>query len=176
MKHLLAKARAGDKASEEELFRFLSARFQAIAIQRIWDTEAAQDVAQEACATVFEKYRTETFTTSFEAWTYGVLRRKISNHLQSSKAERQRLDRSSNEGTSGHSSGSPEHELERRLSECLKRIGKANPRYARVLNLSYQGYKTKEICERLRISPNAMYSVLCRGRSLLKKCLKTVRV
>jgi DNA-directed RNA polymerase specialized sigma24 family protein len=79
---LLKRALAGDQGAEAELFQTLSLRFTAIAKRRIREKEAAEDIAQDACATILHKYKSESFTVSFAAWAFGVLWMKIGNHLQ----------------------------------------------------------------------------------------------
>ena len=94
MDELLAKVKAGDQAAEKQIFQILHVRFRLLAKRRVRGEESAKDIAQDACATVLEKYKTEEFTISFEAWAYGVLRMKIGNHFQRLKAERERGCRS----------------------------------------------------------------------------------
>ncbi|NIO21904.1 MAG: hypothetical protein GTN76_14535, partial [Candidatus Aenigmarchaeota archaeon] len=81
MDELLSKAREGDEKAERELFQYLFVRFKALAKRRIGEGEA-EDIAQEACLTVLEKYKTQTFTKGFETWAYGVLKMKIGNYMQ----------------------------------------------------------------------------------------------
>ena len=39
-------------------------------------------------------------------------------------------------------------------------------------NLIQQGYKSDEICRKLRVTPNNFYVILSRGRQLMKMCLE----
>lgn len=177
MNHLLARAREGDKSAEKQLLEYLFVRFRLFAKHRVREDEEAEDIAQEACITVSEKYKTETFTEGFQAWAYGVLKMKIGNHLQSAAAKRDRIiSQSAINGAGGMSSLSSDPDLRRRLFDCLRKILRVNRRYARVLNLVYQGYKTDEICQKLKLSRNNFYVILNRGRSMLRTCLKTGEV
>ena len=63
-------------------------------------------------------------------------------------------------------------DLKRRLLGCLQKICRQNVRYARILNLHYQGYKTGEVCGRMDVRPATLYSVLSRARSMLEDCLE----
>jgi RNA polymerase sigma factor (sigma-70 family) len=174
---LLARARNGDKQAEKEIFQRLFVRFRVLAKRTFEDDEDCKDVAQEACITVLDKYKTEEFSTSFEAWAYGVLKMKIGNFVQSAAVRRRRL--TSNIDTARDqelASNPPDHELRRRLIDCLKRILDIQPRFARILNLIHHGYDTDEISRRLKVKPDHTYVMLHRGRSLLKSCLETGRV
>ena len=171
---LLPRARAGESSAEEEIFKLLFERFTLFVKRRIGETSEAEDLAQEACMTVLQKYKTEQFTISFEAWAYGVLKMKIGNYLQSARIKRphSELDKQ----PPGHpqttvQAGDPT--LRRQLLDCLKKLTRKNLLYARVVNLIQQGYQTSEITCRLSIQPNYMYTILNRGRSLLRNCLET---
>lgn len=174
---LLKRAKAGDQGAEAELFRTLSLRFTAIAKRRIREKEAAEDIAQDACTTILQKYKTETFTVSFAAWAFGVLWMKIGNHLQSSKAQQERLffdpapDRHATTRTDD-----TQIDLKRQLQDCLRKLARIKPRYVRALNLRYQGFTTEEICKRMKVTAGNLYWLLSKGRFLLKKCLETGKV
>jgi RNA polymerase sigma factor (sigma-70 family) len=177
MNRSLTKALAGDKASEEQLFRDLLVRFRAIARRRIGEKEGAEDIAQQACMVVYQKYKTEKFTSSFDAWACGVLRMKVLQYLQAAKSRQRRIETSfKTEWIPDAAQSVSREELERDLIDCLQKIAGINSRYARCLILSYHGYDANEISGKLNISVNALYTTLCRGRAILKKCLKTGEV
>jgi RNA polymerase sigma factor (sigma-70 family) len=176
MNELLSKARDGDEKAEKQLFQYLFVRFKTFAKRRIGEGEA-EDIAQEACVTVLQKYKSETFTRGFEAWAYGVLKMKIGNYMQGLLVKQKSLV---SEAEADHaeriSSPEPGYDLKRKLIDCLKQLLKFNRFYARVLNLIYQGYDTGEISRRLRIKPNSSYVILNRGRRYLRTCLETGRI
>ena len=173
MDKLLARAKEGDEKAEKELFQHLFVRFKALAKRRIGEGEA-EDIAQEACLTVLEKYKTETFTKGFEAWAYGVLKMKIGNYMQGLMVKQKALAPES-VADQAQKLASTEHDydLKRKLIDCLKQIIIRNRIYARALNFIHQGYKVDEICLRLKIKANNFYVILNRGRRLLKTCLET---
>ena len=169
----MIKAREGDEKAERELFQYLFVRFSALAKRRIGKGEA-EDVAQEACLTVLQKYKTETFTKGFEPWAYGVLKMKIGNYMQGLMVKQKGLaPESEADRATSASSPAPNYDLKRKLIHCLKQIIKRNRLYARALNLIHQGYQAYEISQRLRVRPNNLYVILNRGRRLLKTCLET---
>jgi len=174
---ILAGLNAMDQANEDKILGHLSARFFSIAKRRIGNEEEAKDVTQQACVTVLEKYRTESFEIGFVPWAYGILRMKIGNHFQQREVQRRRihtdpiiLD------IAGSNSQDHSGQLRTELIKCLKKILAIKPRYARILNLSYQGYSADEICKKLHIRKNNMYALLSKSRSLLRKCLETGEV
>jgi len=62
--------------------------------------------------------------------------------------------------------------LKKKLLDCLNKINDANTRHARVLNLHYQGFIVREICEKLKLTRNGVYILLSRSRTMLKNCLE----
>jgi len=170
---LLALAISGDEAAENALFNTLQRRLRLLARRRLGDSHIAEDIAQEACLTVAQKYKTERYEIGFEEWAYGVLRMKIGNYLQKRNTERKIMSRSESDRLTSRAELKADPILRRNLLKCLKKIVSVNKMYARALNLVYQGYKTSEICSRLKINSGNYYVVLSRGRSMLRTCLET---
>ena len=176
MDECVVRARDGAEKAEKELFQRLFARFKAFAKRRVGEGEA-EDIAQEACLTVLQKYKTETFTKGFEPWAYGVLKMKIGNYMQGLMIKQKGLAPESEADQAQKSTPTqPDHDLRRRLIGCLKHLVKLNRLYARALNLIHQGYKSLEISRRLRIRRSNFYVILSRGRRLMKRCLETGKV
>lgn len=171
MDELLERVKAGDQAAEKQIFAILHVRFRSIAKRRVRDEGSAEDIAQDACVTVLEKYKTEEFTVSFEAWAYGVLRMKIGNYFHMLKTVREKLSAESEIEAMPGSPGNVDSEFKAKLLHCMKKILAVNSTYARALNLTYQGYKTDEICQKLGVVPSHFYVILNRGRSMLRLCL-----
>jgi RNA polymerase sigma factor (sigma-70 family) len=172
---LYDRAVRGDDASEELLFQKLRVRFLYIANQRVWDRVDAEDVVQVALAAVHREYRGVAVRESFAAWAHRVLDNRILGYIQK-KARRDRIQGENTGGMVGSGNIAPDPDLRRRLLNCLRRLGRWNVKYARVLNLSHQGYRTEEISGRLGITSNHLYVILSRARSMLRACLETGRI
>jgi RNA polymerase sigma factor (sigma-70 family) len=177
MERLLEQARAGDQSAEKQIFEDLYETFVAIAKLRVGEIEAAKDIAQEACTAILQKYKTESFTVSFQAWAYGVLRMKIGNYYQKYQVKHKPARLDSEFGrVAGPSVEPADHELKLTLIDCMRKIAGVYRNYARVLILVYHGFGADEICSRLKIKPGNMRVILSRGRSVLKTCLETGKV
>ena len=114
-----------------------------------------------------------TFTASFAAWAYKVLNNRILASRQRSQRQAQRHSYSpENSDPPGPGTQTADPTLKRKLQDCLRLVARSNSRYARALNLHYQGYDTDEICRRLDTKQNTFYSCLSRARSMLEACLK----
>ncbi len=168
LNELQKTAKKGDSSAEKELFRILSVRFHLFAYHKIWDEESAQEVAQEALAVVAREFKGVEIRTSFAAWAHQVLEYRILAYL---KAKRTR-DPGGVVDAEQVATDAPDPILKIKLARCLRLVGRANRRYARILNLRYQGFSTEEICERLGVSISNCYVLLSRARTMLEECLE----
>ncbi len=167
-------ARDGDKNAERELFENITARFTLFARQRIWEKNDAEEIVQDAVMAVAREYRETVFTTSFSAWAYKVLDYRILSYIRTRQSRREKDNFLKEQSLQNGSASSHSHpEIKIRLMDCLKKLTTANNRYARVLNFHHQGFTVDEICERLKVTRNNLYSILSRARSLLEHCMKT---
>jgi len=126
--------------------------------------------------TISREYARMTYTASFAAWACKVLDNRILAHLQKKRRENRKIDPYAEVDPEAREIGTGRDinpELKRRLAECLRQLCRRNPRYARALNLHYQGYSTDEICDRTRTRPATLYSTLHKARAMLRECLET---
>jgi len=167
---LYKSAIKGEKKAEEELFRRFTVSFRVIAQRKIWESADSEEVVQNALLTVAQKYKEAQIDRSISAWAYKVLDNKILDYIKSRAVRKGRV---TGESTEYNQATTPQSDpvLKTRLLECLREIGRANPRFARIINLHYQGFTTEEICERLSVSRNNFYVILSRARSTLVDCL-----
>ncbi len=163
---LYRRAIDGDSRSENEFFKRLSVSFRVIAQRRVWDGYEAEEVVQDALLTVAQRYKSLDIDSSIAGWAYGVMNNKIMDYVKSKKTARGSA-RMKTISESDVSSLEPDPMLKSRLLICLRKISKANSRFARILNLRHQGYSTEEICTRLGIGRNILYVIVSRARSML---------
>jgi RNA polymerase sigma-70 factor (ECF subfamily) len=160
----------GNENAERELFEKLSVRFRVIAYQRIWNKNDFEDVAQEALLTVAGNFKEVAIERSFTAWATKVLDNKIMAYVKRKQTSQCRLLESPPEDYSLYDERQYSN-LKNRLIKCLKRLYRANSRYARIINLHYQGFTVEDVCNRLKVSVDNSYVILSRARSMLTKCL-----
>ena len=172
LNELAEQAKNGNRAAEEKLFKHLRVRFRFFLTQRIGE-DRAEDVAQKACMTVFEKYRSQEFTVSFEVWAHGVLKHVLSNEFRMNRTRRKHeadSDVDTLPDPVPPRTGSVDWQI---VADCLKKVTSANRRYARILELKTYGYSIAEISERLRITKNNTCVILNRAIALLLRCVET---
>jgi RNA polymerase sigma factor (sigma-70 family) len=169
MNQIYEKAKNGDRSAEQALFSELFVRFRHFAARKVGE-ENVEEVVQRACVTVLEKYKTETFTVGFSAWAYGVLKMTIRRFYQN-ESRRQDKEMQLPDDYKLPSGDVPHPMLQQYLLECIKWLAKSFQKYARILNLRYQGYSTSEICSKLGLNQDQYYVYVGRGRSKLRDCL-----
>jgi RNA polymerase sigma-70 factor (ECF subfamily) len=168
---LFRKASEGDETSEQELFRYLTDRFRLFAQLRIRNRSDSEDIVQNALLTIAAKYKDIDFHRSFTGWAYKVLENKIGDYFKVQRRRESKLEQESDQAGAADSS-QLDALTRRQMLDCLRKVGKANGRFARILNLHYQGYSTDEICRKLELKQGYYYVVLSRARSMLEMCLE----
>ena len=168
---LYIQACTGDKSAEAELFKKLTERFWVFAHRKVWDKEEAGEIVQNALATVLSEYRQVEISTSFVAWAHKVIENKFLAYIKTKQRQSGRDIRLENPD-SLTDNWVPDPTLKMRLLNCFKQVAQANRRYARILNLHYQGFKREEVCEKLGMTVTQSYVVMSRARAMLKDCLE----
>jgi RNA polymerase sigma factor (sigma-70 family) len=170
IERLCLLAQSNDATAERELFLLLTDSFRIFAQHKIRDHAEAEDVVQDALTVVAQKYQETVFASSFAGWAHNVLRNTMLSHIRS-KATRARLQPQMIEAMADCGSRDVDDDLRRRVLSCLERVAQSNRRFARALNLSYQGFTAVEISAKLGIKTEYLYVVLGRARSMLESCL-----
>lgn len=168
---LYEKARDGGKPDEDRLFGVLSVRFLLFACQRVCNEEDAKEIVQDSLTKIAGQYRGIDFQVSFSAWAYKVLINELRNFVRK-KVRRGDAVEVSDQPADSVGSWEPDPDLEPQLVDCVRKLVKRNVRYARILNLRYQGYDADAICARLGVSANNFYVILSRARAMLRECLE----
>jgi RNA polymerase sigma-70 factor, ECF subfamily len=172
---LFESARNGDNLAEKQLFTVLSERFRYLVRQRIWNTPDAEEVVQSAMLIVCREYKSLLVTASFAAWAHKVLDNRMIDYMRSDRTMKQRVERM-DQRIDTISAKEISSDLKLQLVDCMKKIFSFNQQYARVINFHYQGYSVEEICNKMTIKRNTLYSLLSRGRTMLRKCLGSGKV
>ena len=170
IEHLCSLAQAGNVSAERELFVRLTDSFRILAQHRLRDRADAEEVVQDALAVVAKKYRETTFASSFPGWAHNILRNTMSSHVRQ-KAVRGRLRPEVEAAMVEAVHRQVPDEIRRRILSCLQDVARSNRKFARALNLHYQGFSTGEICSRLGVTREYFYVILARARSMLETCL-----
>jgi RNA polymerase sigma factor (sigma-70 family) len=172
---LYAATCTGEKRAESQLFERLSVRFSMIAHLKIGNREDAEDVVQDALSAIAREYRSMEFR-SFRAWAYKVFDNRLLNYIGGKMRKNKNTVPILVENQLITGNSNPDFDLKIRLRECLGKIRAINTRYARILNLHYQGFPADDICGKLGVTKENLYMILSRARSTLNRCLETGEV
>jgi RNA polymerase sigma factor (sigma-70 family) len=151
--------------------------FAAVAKRRIRNEVDAEEIVQEALATVLEKSSAQSFEKSFLQWAFGVLRNKIGNYYQK-RDRRVTHEGELDEGTMRTQADTLPDPLDRCAESELKgKIRKAwqglGVQCRRLLWLLYQGYSREDIFQAF---PQYHFKVIntkiFRCRNYLKRLLR----
>lgn len=168
---LFQRALKGEKTARDELFTALSARFQLIAQKRVWDNQDAEEIAQDALMTVFDKYMDAQPRSGHMAWAYKVLSNKILHYYRTNSRHNEKMTMTDKIELFA-ASWTPDPTFESKMIGCMQQVIKTNTRYGRILVHCYQGFSPDEICDKVGLTKTNFYSILSRARSLLKHCLE----
>ena len=177
---LLARARAGDAAAEEALFRHVHARILALAKKRIWDAEAARDIAQETLRTAFEKYRDAELPRGFYPWLFTILHHKIGNYLKRRRSESQHVEPGDVDLVTGGQALVVSQDGEIDYVDLVQALEKALRRLSgdcrQIFRLLVSGAGRQEICAAFAGEPiGTIDSRISRCRARLHACLEELR-
>ena len=171
---LLKEIRAGSDSHFSELYNRYFQRIYAFAHSRVHNHADAEEIAQETFTAVFRSFEAYRGQSSLLSWIYGIAKNTVYNHLRSSKAQEQRIERADEAQMLGPrqslASGTPEEQMQMRryaeeISECL---GKLVPWQAQVFEMRHlENLSIQEICERTDRTSHAVRSSLYRVKRLL---------
>ncbi|MFH2037260.1 MAG: RNA polymerase sigma factor [Candidatus Zixiibacteriota bacterium] len=162
----------GENGAEEELFGNLSVRFALFIRQKISSEQDREEVIQKTLAIVSTKYKGIIFEKSFSAWAHDVLNKEVLKYYRS-KFIHKKFISDDDILTTPPPMWTPDPILKQKLLDCMKKLLDSNQRYARAINLKYQGFLIEDICEKMKVTANNVYAIISRARSLLKHCLET---
>lgn len=174
LQQLIQSIRAGDRTARERLFEELLVSFRIIVKHRFQEhfDQTSEDIAQEACRTVLERFPNANFENGFASWAHEVLRNHIGNAYQRRNRELARRAPDPDIALQADRSN-PDPDFNRSVRQCFKELLESNKRYARVLNLIRLGFKTDEVCRRLEINRANCHTMLSRARTRLILCLES---
>jgi RNA polymerase sigma factor (sigma-70 family) len=174
LEQLCREAQQGTESSERLLFVRLTDSFRLFAQHRLRNRAEAEEVVQDALAVIAQKYKDTAFTSSFGGWAHNVLRNTIAGHIRH-KAIRAKLQTQADTALADTVHRPVDDDFRRKVLGCLEQVARSNRRFARVLNLHYQGFSVPEICVRLDLKKGYLYVLLARARSMLEACLEMTK-
>jgi RNA polymerase sigma-70 factor (ECF subfamily) len=169
---LVQAARAGDSSAFEGLVRRHLKAAHRVASSRLSQSQDADDVCQDAFLTALQRLDTCKRPEHFRAWLLTIVKNRAHNFREYQDVRRaQPLEHA----VAKAARGDPERDvsttrLRQRLNEALAELTELQRQV--VLLHDYEGWKHKEVGERLGISPGASRFHLHVGRKRLRELLR----
>jgi RNA polymerase sigma-70 factor (ECF subfamily) len=166
---LVARAREGDVAAFEELYRAHHRRIYALALRMTGDAARAEEVTQEAFVRAWESLPGFRGESSFGTWLHGLAVHVALRHERTERRRKARVE--ATDDLSGYTA-----EVRRAMPEtsiALERAVAALPDGARrVLVLhDIQGYRYEEVARLLGIAVGTVKAQLHRARKLVMEAV-----
>ena len=169
MEPLIRRARAGDTAAFERLYRANVGRVYALCLRLAGDSVRAEELTQDAFVRAWEKLGSFRGDAAFSTWLHRIA---VNVFLMSTRSEGRRSARlrvvgDSVEVESAGRSSSPDDGI-----DLEKAIG-GLPEGARTVFVLHdiEGYQHDEIARLMNIAPGTSKSQLHRARKLLREAL-----
>jgi RNA polymerase sigma-70 factor, ECF subfamily len=166
---LVRRAQEGDVWALESLYRLHSGRVYAICLRLAGDAEAAEEWAQDAWVRAWERIGTFRGESAFPTWLHRLTTNVALDRMRS---DRTRLRRTESAGD--EESIRPRAECPPGVKMDLERAVAALPDGARTVFVLYdvEGYKHREIADRLGVAEGTVKAQLHRARKMLREALQ----
>lgn len=172
-KDLIQECVAGNRASQELLYKKFAPKMFAICLRYADSKQSAEDILQEGFIKVFnhlDKYRSEG---SFEGWVKRIFVNTSIEYYRKSIVAKRHVDI---EKVYDHKSKEEDAVSKLARKDLVNMVQKLPPGYRTVFNLyAIEGYTHREISKLLGISEGTSKSQLARARAMLKRFLKNTK-
>lgn len=167
---LVERAREGDRAAMERLYRNHAGRVYSVVRRLAGDDALAEDLAQEAWLRAFEKLELFRGDASFATWMYRLATNTALNHLRSDRRHRELESKAPAEGLHGTRSSVDDAVINQRvLQEAMDRLPDG---YREVLVLhDVEGLTHREIADTLDVAEGTSKSQLHKARARMRELI-----
>lgn len=167
---LVERARKRDVSAFEALYRAHSSRVFAICSRMAGDREQAEEWAQDAWVRAWEQLESFRGESAFTTWMHRLTVNLVLDRRRSDSRRRRRIERA---GELARISGGVTRNEGPGTKMDLERAVAALPDGARTVFLLYdvEGYKHREIADRLGVAEGTVKAQLHRARTMLREAL-----
>ena len=168
---ILLKMSHGDKTAFKQVFNTYYKSICLFIQKYIQDPDQSEDIAQDVFIKIWEKKINFLSPIALKAYLYQAAKNKALNVIEHEKVKKGYQDRVKTDlkSESFFYQNFIELETQRLIIETIEKLP---PRAREVLSLNLEGYKNKEIAERLGISVNTVKNHKATAYKFLKENLK----
>ena len=171
LEDIIRKCKKGDKKSQKQLYEIYSPVLYGICLRYAKTEAEAQDMLQEGFIKILTKISHYTGQGSFEGWMRRIIVNTSITAYHKNKKHNQNYDITNIQEV--EIKGSNHYSDDYTTEELLNVIKTLPPGYKMVFNMyAIEGYRHKEIAEKLEINENTSKSQYSRAKKLIQKKLK----
>lgn len=159
----------GDVTALEELVREYGDALVRFAYCYVKDSAAAEDIMEDAFATLLVRRRHFSECDNLRAYLYKTVRNRCLDYLRKRKKQTPIADLENVLSTGSAEADLLAQERNETLYRCMQKLP---PQYGEVLYLAYfEDCKTEEICKIVKSTKKQVYNLLSRAKTTLKELL-----
>jgi RNA polymerase sigma-70 factor, ECF subfamily len=170
---LLNKISAGDEAAFTELYKDMSRKVYAFALNRLHDPAQAEEIVVDTLHEVWkfpDRFRGES---KFSTWLLGIARYKILNSYRSAEPDHDDLQDFEQTLVSADPDGFAQLADKQRQTGVQDCMEKLSDEHRECLHLVfYEGYNLGEVAEVQNVPENTVKTRLFHARQKVKNCLR----
>ena len=174
---LIARARDGDRASQERLVRLYERRIFGLIVRMVGNREDARDILQETMVKALTSLHMYDATYSFTSWIFRIASNKSLDFLRRRKLELRIFTHDAEDRTDliADKAAPMDEVIAQKLDwdvfeGCMEKL---DPRYRAALFLRYKdGLSYREIGNVLSVPVGTVKTLLHRGRGELKRLVR----
>lgn len=167
---LVEQARGGDVGALEALYRKHSGKVFAICLRMAGDSDLAEEWAQDAWVRVWERLESFRGESAFTTWLHRLTVNVVLDRRRSDARRRKRIEQA---GEMARMDDNGAREAPAGMRMDLERAISMLPDGARTVFLLYdlEGYRHREIADRLGVAEGTVKAQLHRARRMLREAL-----
>lgn len=163
----------GQKQQFDELIQQDYRRLFGYVLSVVHHLDDTQDIVQETCRTLWEKFDEYDASQPFSSWAIGFARYKVLQHLERARRGREGLDSYAAERIAELWQQSATEQDQQRVEALRSCISKLDEQQRSLVQQCYDGTSSvREVAQRLGRSASSLHNTLNRIRQQLLECIR----
>ena len=171
--YLLDKIKRGDEKAFEKLYHTYWQPLLSAAIHRLGSREIACEIIQDVFASLWQRRQELRITTGFAAYLHTALKYKVLDHIRSQKVRDRYVSEIKRVVVPFHNTTAETIAYQETNNALHRKISQLPEKCRLIFNLSrFEHLSTREIADRLHISPKTVENQIGKALRLLRLSMK----